>query len=93
MVKIPTVTMAGPGGKVVVNASDKALYESKGYKATGEGSESVSIRGGGGVDWSKYKKGQLVEFCEQSELNSDGTKDELIARLEKDGVTIDEDEE
>ena len=85
----PTVKMTGPSGQVIVNSRDAAHYESRGYKLVGPhsgGGEAITIRepepDPDAEDLSSLKKTELQERCEAAGLETSGTKDALIARLE-----------
>lgn len=87
MAKIPTVTMRGPAGSVVVNASDQAMYEAKGYESTGAvtAGDRVTVRGPQAdedYDFKQHTVAELREFAEEAEVDSRGmNKAELVDAL------------
>lgn len=87
MAKIPTVTMRGPAGSVVVNASDQTMYEAKGYKPVGAvaAGDRVTVRepqADEGYDFNRHTVAELREFAEETEIDSRGmNKAELVSAL------------
>ena len=93
--KSPTILMQHESGRQIrVYAADRAVYENKGYTNAGHGErgDRVTVREPVAETpepetetdrYSSLRKTELRQLLEERGLDSDGTKDEMVARLEE----------
>lgn len=81
---IPTLTVVGPGGELIINESDLEQYRDKGYKVKGE-KTPAPVK----YDFSKHELTELQTMAAEAKIEKFASMDKptLIKALEKSGFT------